>query len=194
MNVFLLKISLLIAGLLPGISLCAEISSIEVTQEKNLYRLHMDATVNADINNIKKIIIDFENLPSINPYLKESKIINISEDNRSTVSMLTETCILFICYNTRHVQTFHPVKNGILYGRIIPKMSDFKSGWVRWKIKEKDSNKTFPVTQIILDTEMTPDFFIAPVIGPYQIKKKMFEIAKATINNLEEKAKIDYPH
>ena len=67
-------------------------------------------------------------------------------------------------------------------------MSDFKSGWVRWKINEKDSNKGTPVTQIIFDTEVTPNFFIPPFIGPYQMKKKMLALAKATINNIEEKA------
>ncbi len=91
------------------------------------------------------------------------------------------------------MQTFHIIKDDILFSRIIPEKSDFQSGWMRWEIKEMDSNKMSPVTQIILDIEMTPDFFVLPVIGPYQIKRKMLEITHATINNLEEKAKINSP-
>ena len=194
MNKALFKMIIVILSLLPGTSLCAEVNYVEVSQEKGVYRMHIIMTVNADTDSIKRIITDYENLTFTNPYIKESELINISEDERTTVSMLTKICIFLICYNIRHVQTFHPVNNGVLYSRIIPGMSDFKSGWLRWEIKEKDSNRTSPVTQIIFDTEITPDFFIPPIIGPYQMKKKMFEIAKDTINNLEKKAKLTSLH
>ena len=193
MNIPLSKIILVVLSLLPSVSLCAEINTVEVSQEKGVYQLHINMTVNTDIDSIKRIITDYENLTLINPYLKESKLVNKSEDERTTVSMLTEICIFLICYNIRHVQIFHAINNDVLYSRIIPRMSDFKSGWVRWEIKEKDSNRISPVTQIILDTKITPDFFILPVIGPHQMKKKMLEIAKVTINNLEEKAKLTSP-
>lgn len=189
MNKHLFKLILVILGLQPGALLCAEVNSVEVSQAKGMYHLRISMTVNADTDSIKRIITDYENLTLINPYLKESKLVNNSEDERTEVSMLTEICIFLICYNIRHVQAFHPVKNDVLYSRIIPRMSDFKSGWVRWEIKEKDSDSTSPVTQIIFDTELTPDFFIPPIIGPYQMKKKMLAMAKVTINNLEEKAK-----
>ncbi|MEE9575171.1 MAG: hypothetical protein V3W03_03645 [Gammaproteobacteria bacterium] len=194
MNKALFKMIIVILSLLPGASLCAEVNYVEVSQKKGVYHMHIIMTVNADTDSIKRIITDYENLTLTNPYIKESELINISEDERTTVSMLTKICIFLICYNIRHVQTFHPVNNGVLYSRIIPGMSDFKSGWLRWEIKEKDSNRISPVTQIIFDTEITPDFFIPPVIGPYQMKKKMFEIAKDTINNLEKKAKLTSFH
>ena len=97
----------------------------------------------------------------------------------------------FICYNIRHPQIFYPVNNKALFSRIIPGMSDFKSGWGCWKIDEKDLGRMSmsPITQIIFDTEINPNFFIPPVLGSYQMKKKMLEIAEATINSLGEKAR-----
>jgi hypothetical protein len=155
--------------------------------------MHINATVDADIDSVIRIITDFENLPLINPYLKESKLLDNPEDERTTVNMLTEICVLFLCYNTRHVQTFHFIENGILFSRIIPEKSDFQAGWMRWEIKEMDSNKIYPVTRIILDIEMVPDFFVPPVIGPYQIKRIMLKMTRAIILNLEKKAKINPP-
>lgn len=191
MNKLLFKITLVAQCLLPGTTLCAEVNSVEISQEKGVYSLSIIMTVNADAETIKSIITDYENLTLINAYLKESKVVNISEDERTTVNMLSEICVFFICYNIRHPQIFHPVNNNTLFSRIIPGISDFKSGWGRWKINEKDSDRISmsPVTQIIFDTEITPDFFIPPLFGPYQMKKKMLEIAEATINNLEENAK-----
>ena len=193
MNRSLSKTILVMLSQLPGTSLCADINTIEVSREKNRYHLHTNTTVYAKIDNVRRIITDYENLTLIIPNLKEIKLLNKSENERTTVSMLTEICVFFLCYNIRHVQTFHTVKDDILFSRIIPGLGNFQSGWMRWEIKEIDSNKMYPVTQIILDIEMTPDFFVPPLIGPYQIKRKMLEITRATINNLEEKAKIIYP-
>jgi hypothetical protein len=107
--------------------------------------------------------------------------------------MLTEICVFFLCYTIKHIQTFHAIKDDTLFSRIIPGMGNIQSGWMRWEIKEMDSSNMYPVTQIILDIEIIPDFFVPPLIGPYQIKRKMLEITRATINKLEEKAKINYP-
>ena len=191
MNKSFSKLILATLVLLPGISLCADIKTIEIKKEKNLYHMHINATVNADFDNVIRIITDYENLPLINPYLKESKLLDNLEDERSTVTMLTEVCVLFLCYNIRHVQTFHFVENGILFSRIIPEKSNFQAGWMRWEIKGMDSNKIHPVTKIILDIEMVPGFFVPPVIGPYQIKKIMLEMTRATIVNLEKRAKVN---
>jgi len=174
--------------LLSGLSHGAEITTIDIKQQQERYILHIDAQINANMDKVKQIITDFENLPSINPYLKESKVISTTEDGRKMVSMLTEACILFICYKIRHVQIFHLIGAYIVFGHIIPDKSDFKYGWTRWTIRDKSTNINTPLTQITLDGEITPDFFIVPVIGSYQFRKKMIEIATVTINNLEKEA------
>ena len=166
----------------------ATLTIINVEKQGNRYILHAEAEVNAESSRVKQIITDYNNLTSINPYLKESKLISTSEDDRKTVSTLTEACILFICYKVRHVQVFQPLENNILYGRTIPKRSDFKQGWTRWIIKEDKLNTIKTITLLTVDTEMTPDFFILPIIGTHHMKKKILEIAIISINNLEIEA------
>jgi predicted transcriptional regulator len=170
------------------LSFAATLSDISVEKKGDRYILHIKAKVDANSNRIKRIVTDYNNLKSINPYLKESEVVSKSENNRATVSMLTKACVLFICYKIRHVQDFQRQGNDIIYGRIIPKKSDFKQGWSRWTITADDSNNQKEVTQLVFDSEMTPDFFILPIIGTYHIKKKILEIAMITINKLEKKA------
>lgn len=191
------KIIFLILGLLcllfltSRAALCAEINHVELEHAHNHYRLKITASVSANADSVRRIITDYENLTAINPYLKQSKIMDKSEDGRTTVDMLSQICIFIFCYDIRHVQIFHPNNTDTIYARIIPRLSDFQSGWLRWQIKAKDSDENSPVTEISFDTELTPDFFVAPVIGPYQIKRKMFEVASITINNLEAKAGLE---
>ncbi len=71
---------LVILSLLPGASLCAEVNYVEVSQKKGVYYMHISMTVNADTDSIKRIITDYENLTLTNLYLKESELINKSED------------------------------------------------------------------------------------------------------------------
>ena len=89
----LFKIEFVALCLQPGTALCAEVNSVEVSQENGLYSLPIIMTVNADAETIKRIITDYENLTLINPYLKESKVVNISENGRTTVNMLSEICV-----------------------------------------------------------------------------------------------------
>ena len=166
----------------------ATLTHISVEKQGERYILHIKAQVNANANRVKQIVTNYGNLTSINPYLKESNVISTSGHKRATVSMLTDACVLFICYKIRHVQVFQRQGSDIIYGRIIPKMSDFKQGWTRWTIKEDKSNTKEEITQLMLDTEMTPDFFILPIIGTHHVKNKILEIATATIINLEKEA------
>ncbi len=180
--------------LLPGAVFCAEINHIEINHQHEQYYLTIKATVNAEAEDIKRIITDYDHLTSINPYLSRSEVLRNSDNGRTTVDMLSKICIFIFCYNIKHVQIFHPVIDDIIYARIIPRLSDFKSGWLRWQIKTRDSSASHPVTEIIFDTELIPGFFVAPVIGPYQIKRKMLEIATKTIDKLEETARRESTH
>ncbi len=179
--------------LFPSLSFGAILTDISIEKKGGRYILHIKAQVNANANRVKQIITNYGNLTSINPYLKESNVISTSGHKRATVSMLTDACVLFICYKIRHVQVFQRQGNDIVYGRIIPKMSDFKQGWTRWTIKEGKSNTREEITQLMLDTEMTPDFFILPIIGTHHLKNKILEIATVTINNLEKEAQQTLP-
>ncbi len=184
-----LHVFFILCFVLPCFSQAATITSVHVEHQGKNYILHVEALIKANVNEVKRIVTDYENLPLINPYLKESRITNTSVDGRQTVTMLTEACILFFCYRIRHVQVFKLIGTDVVYGHVIPEKSDFNSGWTRWTIRKGENGSlNMPVTKVILDGEMVPDFFIFPLIGPYQLKKKIIEIAFITINRLEKEA------
>lgn len=190
--IYSLRITFILFCLFPVFSLAATLTTVSVKKEKERYILHIEAQIDAESNNVKQIVTNYENLTLINPSLKESKVVSL-ENKLTTVSMLTETCVLVICYKIRHVQVFRRQGKNIIFGRIIPNRSDFKQGWTRWTITEGKSEAGKSVTKLMLDTEMTPDFFILPIIGTHHVKNKIREIAEATIQNLEKEAQKDTP-
>ncbi len=165
----------------------AELNSIDVAETDGNYSIKIVATLDADWRTIKNIIVDYENLPTINPYLLESKIIDDDAKDKVTVSMLTKACVLIICYRIRHVQTFSEMTDSIIEAVVIPEQSDLLSGWTRWEI-QADNSEGQEKTNIVMQAEIAPDFFIFPIIGPYQMKKMVVRITSETIHNLEKKA------
>jgi hypothetical protein len=182
-----LIITFVIFALYTPFCFAAKLTDVSVEKKDDRYILHIETVIKADSNRVKKIITDYNNLTTINPALRESNIVSIDND-RTTVNMLTHTCVLFICYTIRHFQAFQFIDNNTVYARIIPESSDFKYGWVRWFFKDDKIDSNEMLTELTFDAELTPDFFILPIIGTYQLKKKLLEIASATIRNLEIKA------
>ena len=164
----------------------AELTTIEVDEEDGNYRVNIIAIVNADSRDVIEILRDYENLPQVNPYLIKSNTL-ANMDNVVTVSMLTEVCVLFLCYQVRHVQDFTEAGQGRIEATVIPEQSDLLHGWISWEVKPIGAASS--TTEIHMAAEMTPDFFILPWIGPYQMKKMIVKITADTIRNMESKAK-----
>ncbi|MCG8380468.1 MAG: hypothetical protein MI865_13480 [Proteobacteria bacterium] len=177
-------LELILLSFVTNITYAATLSKVNVEKQGEKYILHVQARVFAETEIVKDIITDFSNLPLINPYLKKSQIIK-RDDKSTTVNMLTEACILIICYKINDTQSFRFLDNETLFSNTIPDMSDFKYGWYRWVIRKNDSFPEKTITEITLDSEVIPDFFILPIIGTYHLKKKILDIAEITIKNLE---------
>ena len=157
-----------------------ERESIEVLRNGDRYILRANTFVAAPVEAVERVILDYENWKTLNPYLKKSQIIAVEDSRHKTVHLVTEACFLFVCYEVTHVQAFSHEQAGVLEARIIPEMSDFRSGWLRWKLREVNTG-----TQVSLQSEFVPDFFVPPLIGPYLIRKEMGRMAKAVSKNLE---------
>lgn len=179
----LLLLNLVLAS--PSIT-AATMAETEVTNNKQRYRMTATAVLNAATDNVIEIMVAYDDLTSINPYLVESRLLS-SKGNTQRVSMITRTCFMLICYKMQHVQDFiRPDKNTI-YSEFIPELSDFKHGWTRWTATSVDGTDQLS-TLLKIELEVEPDFFIMPFIGPRVLKDKLIEITEVTVDNLEKKA------
>lgn len=180
MRVFILTLlCLIISPLLTA----AELHKVEVKHEDGHYRLYLHAVLTAPIQRVAEIITDYGRLDTINPYLKQSEVEQIDETQQTLVHLITESCVLFFCYEVLHDQLFEPMQNGVLKARIAGEKSDFKSGSFSWTIQAEGE-----MTSIIMQTDVEPAFMIPPMIGPYMLEKKLREIALATVINIERLA------
>ncbi|MEN8259742.1 MAG: SRPBCC family protein [Pseudomonadota bacterium] len=160
----------------------AELQSLVIHRESDRYILDVTALVAVPVDVARRVVSDYDNLTSINPFLKKSKVLKQHDENRKTVHLVTGICVWHICYHVTHVQAFKWERNGDLFAEIVPELSDFSSGWMRWKLHAHGN-----CTRIMLHSEFVPDFIVPPLVGPYLIKKKLAEIATETMEGVENR-------
>lgn len=166
--------------------MAATMTQVEVTNDKKRYRMTATAVLQAATNNVIKIMVAYDKLTSINPYLVESRLLS-SKGDTQRVSMVTRTCFMLICYKMQHVQDFVRPDQQTIYSEFIPELSDFRNGWTRWTATSVEGAGQ-STTLLKIELEVEPDFFIMPVIGTRVLKDKLIEITEVTVDNLEKKA------
>lgn len=183
---FVAKLLLLNLLLLAPAIMAATMTEVEVTKEKQRYRMTATAVLQAATDNVIEIMVAYDELTNINPYLLESRLLSSNGDTQR-VSMTTRTCFMLICYKMQHVQDFVRPDKQTIYSEFIPELSDFKHGWTRWSATSVEGTGQ-PTTLLKIELEVEPDFFIMPIIGTRVLKDKLIEITEVTVDNLEKKA------
>lgn len=160
----------------------AELKSLTIYRSNDRYILDIGASLAVPVESARRIVSNYDNLTSINPFLKKSEVLKIDDQKRVTVHLITAVCVWRICYNVTHVQVFEWKGKNDLYSEIVPESSDFTAGWMRWTLRSFGN-----CTQVVHHAEVVPAFIVPPLVGPYLIKQKLVEIATETMKGVENK-------
>ena len=148
--------------------------SLSVSHENNTYQTNLTAIINTPPDKLFKL------LTSYNELYKLSQLIQKSELQANGALLLElKSCFAFICFNKKQMMNMTTSQHTVT-GTIIPKLSDFSSGWARWQISTLNNQ-----SKISFKSEMTPKFWVPPFIGPWLIKQKLKEEALSSIHYIE---------
>lgn len=165
----------------PVYSFSGTITKNNISYKGGVYTSHTSATLNAPYDKIYAILTDYNNLTKLSSQITDSRILQ-SSNNIIKVRTVTEDCLLFFCVEMINTQHMKDDGQGNIVGITIPEASDFKHGNMHWKIKKVNDN----LTEISMDGEFAPSFFIPPLIGPMVIKMKVKEQTEVSIQKIEE--------
>jgi len=158
-----------------------EIVSLEVSNAGNRYRVELIATLAQPREKMMHLITDYRLLKLVNPYVRESRPVPGATPPAQRVLMVSEGCLLLFCRKVRHTQDFTR-RGWMLESVMVPSMSDFRSGWLRWWLElTADGN-----TRIRMQAEVEPAFWIPPLIGPPLLRHTLRKMAEETIAGLEQ--------
>ncbi len=158
--------------------------------QSGVYLVEVDALVNVPEPRVRELLTDYNDLGKINPAIEVSEIIKTREPGDYRVRTVTEACVRFYCKRIHQVQDVIEASDGSVTAIVIPELSDFRSGYARLNLWQEPGG-----TRVLIRSEVEPDFWIPPLIGPWLIKRKLRSEALETVHNLEQVAQQDtLPH
>jgi hypothetical protein len=177
---------LAVAGL---IALCAPraqagtVYRASADHENGVYRVEVDALVSVPEPRVRELLTDYNHLGRVNPAIEVSQILFTREPGDYRVQTVTEACVWFYCMRVHQVQDVIEADDGSVTATVIPEQSDFRRGYARLDLSQQAGG-----TRVLVRSEVEPDFWIPPIIGPWLIERKLRSEALETLQNLERVA------
>ena len=157
-----------------------EVHKAMVDFEEGIYSIEVDAQVAVAEPKVRAWLTDYAHLDRVNPAILSSDILETRGPGDLTVRTITNACVWIFCIRIHQVQTVVESDDGSVLAVVIPEQSDFKQGFAKLELAEKNNG-----TRVHITAEVEPDFWIPPIIGPWLIKRKLRTETLETVQNLE---------
>ncbi len=178
------KTLLLLCCLTSFTVVAGEIKSLNVVHADGRYTVDMDVIVHAPMSSVRHVMTDYDNLKTVNPIIIESKRLSSRDQHHHRIQIVTRGCVLFFCITMSRTQDIEERADGDIIGVFIPQQSDFRYGRSHWHLEPVNDH-----TRVVYHSEQEPAFWVPPLIGPWVIKRKLYEETERTINGIELRAK-----
>jgi len=176
--------ALLLCGLLgTGIATAGSVERVEVSTRSNLYTLELEAVVGASPQRTYAVLTDYAHLGKLNPAVKEVQILATPRTGVHTVRTLIQLCVWLFCTELDQVQDMEQVDASLLIATVQPAAGGFKRGRASWQF-DPDGDQT----RLRFRSELEPDFFVPPVVGPWLLRRMLRREAIVTVRGLEQRA------
>lgn len=153
---------------LPAVAPAGAILGSSVSLEHGVYRIAVDARIEAPPEVVQQRITDYEHLSRINHAIRESRVTETFGPDRHRVRSVITACILFFCRDVTQVQDIESHERDRVEATILPALSDFRYGHALWRL-EADG----PATLMHFTAELEPSFWVPPLIGPWLFENKI---------------------
>ena len=178
----------LIGVLLPHVIMAtaqaAELVRIDVARDAGVFNISAEFLTDVQPESVLSGLSDYQNFKQLNPSIQESVVLKRLDSSNAEVRIVIRTCILIFCADLTQVQIF-TIGDRELQATIIPDQSDFRSGRVHWRFKSEGVG-----TNVSLDAQLEPDFWIPPIIGLFLVKRYLSKQALTTLNAIERLHKV----
>jgi len=151
-----------------------------VHEHQGRYSVFFDALLDAPHESIYAIIADPARWPQLSKIVTASEVVGELPGDRRKVSVTFQDCILIFCQTIHKHEALRTSPNGNINTLAIPEQSDFSYAHEHWQISAEDQH-----TRILYRAEMTPSFYVPPLVGAYILKAKIRSLLLQVTANLE---------
>ncbi len=164
-------------------ALAATVLEARVVESHGNYDMSFDALIAAPYARVHALLTDYPGLPRFNPHIEE--IVLLPSPDRGTLRMrvVSRPCVLVFCKTVVHVQQVREETPGDIIAKVVPEESDLRHGYMHWRILPEGTE-----TRVVFQGDLTPGFWVPPLIGPALIKYSLRAEAMELVTNVERAA------
>lgn len=171
----------------------AELHLLEVTREGGRYELVAETHLQAPIENVFAVLVDYEDggLGRISSVYKQSDYLEPAADGTPVVYTRMEGCVLFFCKSLERVERLEAEEPHYIRTEGLPERSDFEFSRSEWILKPVAEG-----TEVTYRLEIEPGFWVPPVIGPLILKRELKVGGERALYRIEKLARgeeTEYP-
>jgi hypothetical protein len=158
----------------------AELRDVTVELEDGHYFLTSESWLDASVEEIYRVLTDYELFVQISSGYVEAHNTDAAEDGRPGFYTRMQGCVLVWCksFERSGYLTLNPMTD--IVALVDPDVSDFDYSRESWELISEGEG-----TVMIYHFEMDPGFWVPPVIGPFYIKRTLVRGGEDAIMRIE---------
>ncbi len=148
--------------------------------------MSFDVLLNADTTRARSLMMDPANWADLSEIIRLSRVLSVDPRGIQRVQMVFRGCVWFFCRTVQRIEDVAALSESEVVADALPHLSDFKFARERWRILSENDK-----TRVQYHAELTPDFLIPPLIGPWMIKSKIRKVLTDAAHHIEQTAAPD---
>ena len=149
------------------------------------YHYRFSARIDAPPGAVRAVVTDVAQLARTNDSIRLVRVLARHADGSWTRQLRLRQCVLVFCFDIDFVETVRELPDGIIETTVIPGAGNFRRGIARWQIKANANGST----EMLMEADQEPDFWIPPVLGPLLMKRTFVSEVQETIVKIEQLAR-----
>ncbi|HSW32278.1 MAG TPA: SRPBCC family protein [Steroidobacteraceae bacterium] len=157
--------------------------TLDATVAGGVYRVTFDALIDAPIDRVAGVLVDFVGYAALDPRIRSSEVVGSATDGAPLLKTRIRACAAFFCRDIRRVERI-TVSDGVLVATAIPGQSDVRRSVARTEWRADGSR-----TRIRYEAEFVPDFWVPAVVSRRYAAPMLRESVLQLFQNVEERAR-----
>lgn len=178
-----MRLIAILAGLIAGPAAAAEIIRTDVTHDGGMYTVEFEVRMQARERAVRALMTDYAQLTRLSDTVIVSEVLQQHGNGKQRIKLLLHACVLFLCKDIKKIEDVETLASGDIITEVVPQGSDFTQATERWQIMPDATQ-----TRVRYQAQMTPSFFVPPLIGPYIVKSKIRAELVTSMRKLEQLA------
>ena len=177
-----LLLACVLCGVYPIGATGAELIALEVTHDHGVYRLTSVTQFAAPPAAVFAVLADYDNLTQISSAIVVSRVLaQTAPDGAARVYTRVRGCVWFFCGSINRVERLYLSPPQEIRTLAEPEFSDLHEGASHWRFTALDNGGT----RVDFEMQMTPDFWIPPLIGPRLVKRRLMRDGVEAVGRID---------